>query len=395
MDRNTYGRLLVRTAALLAISAALSVEAVKVRRPQGTIGYLAGTNRTVRTVRAEKPTTSADLLKDMRDEDVFVQVGDDDKVTWGMLHGYIDASLNMKIASLFAAAPSDQMGGVRLGLYQQALTKTLRRYLGAAVVAHEARKAGLEVPTADFDAKVAELKKKSPNPSPFQYRFLTNAVYQQAYVEKNIRPSLEVPEAAVTNLVARRHAENLSVPATNVLLLAKIEDIRAKLLNGELSFAEVAEEESDCADCCSNGGDCGTWEEDLDGIATNLLNVCFSLPTNTLSEVVETPEAFHLVKIVSRYVPTKKARDEDGEVSSVDVRHIQVDKWMPEPEFTRETARKFIEDRLLKQVLAAKQYELLDKTPIKSVIPVKGKGDNRKAEKVRRILETARRNNFK
>ena len=392
MKTTSAGRLLAQVAVFLALTTALTAEAIKVRNQQGAVGSLTGTNR---ADRAQRPATSADLLKDMRDDEVFVQIGDDDKVTWGMLHGYIDASLNMRISSLFAAAPGDQMGGIRVGLYQQALTKTLRRYIGAAVVAREARRLGMKVPAADFDAKVAELRKASPNPSPFQYRHLTNVVYQQAYVEKHVRPSLKVPEAAVTNLIARRHAENLAVPATNALLRAKIEGLREKILKGELTFAEAAEEESDCADCSSNGGDCGTWEEDLDNVATNLLKVCFSLPTNVLSEVVETPEAFHLVKIASRYVPTKKAREEDGEVSSVDVRHIQVDKWAPEPEFTRETAREFIEKRLLARMVSARQYELLDKTPIRSVIPLKGKGDDKKAEKVRRILETARKNGYK
>jgi hypothetical protein len=362
---------------------------VRFRRQDGPVVSLAGTNRTASV------NSSADLLKGLRDEDVFLQVGDNDKVTWGMLHSYVDAALNLRIATLFTAAPGDQMGGVRLGIYQQALTKTLRSYLGAAVVAYEARKLGMEVPAADFDAKIAELRKKTPNPSPFQYQFLTNAVYQQAYVEKQIRPSIKVPEEAVTNLIARRHAENLSVPATNVLLRAKAEGLRARIAKGEVAFAEAAEEESDCTDCSSNGGDCGRWEEDMDDVDANLLKVCFSLPPNTLSEVVETPEAFHIVKVADRYEPTKKAREEDGEVSSVEVRHIQIDKWTPEPEFTRETAREFIEQKVLTRMVAARQYELLDKTPIKSVVPVKATGDDKNAEKIRRILDTARRSGFK
>ena len=391
MGTTSAGRLALATA-ILALTAAFPTEAVRMRRQQGTVSYLTGTNRTART---SGLGTSADLLKNMKDDEVFVQIGDDDRVTWGMLHSSIDAGLKTKVSSLFAAAPGDQMAGIRFGLYQQALTKTLRKYIGAAVIAHEARKIGMKVPAADFDAKIVELKKASPNPSPFQYQHLTNAVYQEAYVKRHVKPSLKVPEAAVTNLIARRHAENLSVPATNALLRAKIEGLREKILKGELSFAEAAEEESDCPDCCTNGGDCGTWEEDLDNVATNLLKACFSLPTNVLSGVVETPEAFHLVKVVGRYEPTRKAREEDGEVSSVDVRHIQVDKWTPEPEFTRETARKFIEERLLARMEAIRQYELLDKTPIKSVIPLKDKGDDGKAEKVRRILEAARRNGYK
>ena len=364
-------------------------EAVQIRKGQGPVGSLTGTNQTSRA--KSSMGSAADLLKNMQDNEVFVQIGDDDKVTWGMLHSYIDASLNLRISSLFSAAPNDEMSGVRFGLYQQALTKTLKRYLGAGVIAYEAKKSGITVSAADFDAKIVELKKQSPQPSPFQYQFLTNVVYQQAYVEKYIKPSIEIPEAAITNLIVRRHAENLSIPATNALLRSKIEDIRAKIVKGEISFAEAAEE-SDCSDCSSNGGDCGTWEEDIENIATNLLKVCFSLPINVLSEVVETPEAFHLVKITGKYEPTQKARDEDGEVSSVDVHHIQIDKWVPEPEFTRETAREFIEQRQLSRVLASRQYELLDNTPIKSVIPLKAKDDDKRAEKIRKIMDSVRRN---
>lgn len=382
----------VGLAAFFAVATYFPAEAVRVRTQQGAVGSMIGTNM---QSRVSSSASSANLLKNLRDEDVFIQIGDDDKVTWGMLHDYIDSSLNMRISSFFAAAPSDQMVGIRLGIYQQALTRTLRKYLGVAVIAHEAKAIGMKVSATDFDVKIAELKKKSPRPSLFQYQFLTNVVYQQAYIEKFIKPTIKIPEDAILNLIAQRHAANLSIPATNAMFRAKIEGLRKRIINGELSFAEVAEEESDCADCCSNGGDCGTWEEDLDGIATNLLNVCFSLPTNVLSEVVETPDAFHVVKIISRYEPTKKARADDGEVSSVDVRHIQIDKWMPDPEFTRDTARGFIEQRLLSRMLAAKQYELLDKTPIKSVIPVKGHGDDAKARKVKHILEKARRNGNK
>ena len=390
--KNMWIGRLVGMVVFLVSAASFTAEAVRVRGGQGTVGSLTGTNQ---VNRAGSVHSSADLLKNMRDEEVFVQIGDDDRVTWGMLHGYIDASLNTRIAGLFSAASSDEMGGVRIGIYQQALTKTLRKYIGAAVIAYEAKKSGMRVESADFDEKIAELKRKSPNPSPFQYQYLTNVVYQQAYVDKHIKPSIKISDGAVTNLIARRHAANLSVPATNALFRAKIEGLRTKIERGEASFSEVAEEESDCADCCSNGGDCGTWEEDVDGIATNLLKVCFSLPTNVLSEVVETPEAFHLVKIESRYIPSKKAREEDGEVSSVDVRHIQIDKWEPNPEFTEKTAREFIEQRLLAQMVAVRQAELLEKTPIKSVIPLRAKGDDKKAEKVRRILDSARRNGYK
>ena len=377
--------------ALVAVLCGLipfSVEAVKVGRQEGPVASLTGTNR---NSRVSKATTSEDLLKNLSDDDVFLQVGTDDRLTWGMLRTYIDAGLGTKLNALLSAASGDSMNGIRFGIYQQALSKTLRRYLESAVIAHEARRIGMKVPASDFEEQVAKLKKKTPQPSRFQYQHLTNAVYQMAYTEKYLKPNIKVPDAAVTNLIALRHAANLAVPATNRLLRLKIDSMREKLVKKEISFSELAEEESDCTACCSNGGDCGTWDEDDESIAPNLLKVCFSLPTNTLSEVVETPDAFHLVMIASKYVPTKKAREEDGEVSSVDVRHIQIDKRTTDPEFTRQTAHEFIEQRLIARARTVKFMELLDKTPIKSVIPLTAKDPDAKAEKVRKVMEAARR----
>ena len=379
---------------VLCFMTILSAEAVKVGKRQGGVGLLSDSASKTNVHQNAKAATSADLMKNLADDDVFVQIGDDDKVTWGMLHNYIDSALNMKIAQFLSAMPSadDQMGGIRVGLYQQAISKTLRKYIGAAVIAYDAKQKGMTVPTVEFDKQLAEIKKKSPNPTPFQYQFLTNAVYQNVYAEKFIKPSIKIPEAAVTNLITKRHNANLSVPATNAIFKARIVDLRNKISDGKANFGEIAEEWSDCTDCCSNGGDCGTWEEDDSGIDPELLKVCFSIPTNTLSQVVETPEAFHVIKVVSKYIPTKKARDEDGEVSSVDVMHLQIDKWTPEPEFTKKTAREFIEQRMLASALMIRQQKLIDTVPIKSVIRLKANAEeSKRAATIRRILDKARR----
>ena len=222
----------------------------------------------------------------------------------------------------------------------------------------------------EFDEELKKLKAKTLALGEFEYRYMTNAVYQRAYAEKYLRKTIKISDVDVGNLIKERHEANLSVPATNAMLKAQIEGIRSKLAKNEMSFGEAAEEYSECPQCSADNGDCGTWEEDDSDIAPELLKVCFSLPTNVVSQVVESPDAFHVVKITSKYVPTKKAREEDGEVSSVDVRHVQIDKWTTDPEFTVETAREFLENRKLSHALRTKQRELINSTPIKSVIPL-------------------------
>ena len=97
---------------------------------------------------------------------------------------------------------------------------------------------------------------------------------------------------------------------------------------------------------------------------------CFSAPIGALSDVIDGAEAYHVVKVKSRYVPTKKAREEDGEVSSVEVKHLQIDKWLLDPEFTRETATKFITDNKIAFELSEVQEGLMKKAKIESVLPL-------------------------
>ena len=319
----------------------------------------------------EPDTSAADVLKDLKDDTVFVQIGDEDQLSWKALHEQVDALFKTKI-DLLLKAPGGQTDEVKLGLYRQGVSKLLQQYLKTAVVAREAKRRGIVISRKDIDSELGKIKAKARGRTlgAFQYQFLTNGLYQKAYVEKYLKPSIHAPDEAVRKLIAERHAVNLSVPGTNALFKAQMEDIRARLAKNEISFGDAADEYSECPQCSSDSGDCGTWEQDDSDIAPELLKVCFSLPTNTVSPVVETADAFHIVKIVSKYQPTKKAMEEEGEVPSVDVRHIQVDKWQLDPEFTPETARKFIEGRMLMKELKIKQFELLKTAPIKCVIPL-------------------------
>jgi hypothetical protein len=238
-----------------------------------------------------------------------------------------------------------------------------------ALVAQEARRSGITVDDAEFQTEAAKLTGEATR---FQCQYMTNAVYQRAYAEKCLRPGVSVSNETVAALIKARHEANLAVPATNELLRAQTVDLRERLVRNEVSWGEAAEESSDCADCSMNDGDCGTWEEDedADDRPPALLKAAFTIPTNTVSEVIETADAFHLIKVTGRYEPTAKAREEDGEVATADVRHIQIDKWTADPEFTEETARKLLEDRMLAHALKRKQAELLKDAKIECAIPL-------------------------
>lgn len=348
-------------------------------KKNGTISLTERSGKEASALPKDGEPSVADVMKGMSDATEFVKIGNDDILTWGTLRTHVDSMLKVKADAILGAAGTEGRD-VRLSLYATGVTKVLRSYILTAVVAYEARKKGVFVPEKVFTDEMTKLKAFAPRPTVFQCQNLTNVVYMRAYADEYIRPGIKVKEEDVAQLIKTRHESNLSVPATNRLLKATLADVRSRLVKNEISFCDAVDEYSECTDCCADGGDCGTWEEDEDTLDPALKAVCFSIPTNVLSDVIETPEAFHLIKVTSRYVPTAKGR-KDGEVSSVDVRHIQIDKWTEDPEFTEATARKHLENRMLKVSLRRRQYELLKTTPIKSVIPLEDK--NRRKRPIR------------
>lgn len=351
---------------------------------------LVGRDRPGAEKKPDKRALAREAAKEMGEYDdslVFVKMWEGEQVTWGEIHGEADILLKTSIEDLTSAiGTGDGIEEVRLSLYRQVISKLLQSYIRSSLIAREAKNAGLMVSDEEIAKEEAALKSKLKRDSigSLQKKLLVNNLYQNLYTEKVIRPTIHVEDAAIQELIQKRHENNLEVPATNALLRAQLEDFRRQLISNELSWGEVAEEYSECPDCSDNHGDCGTWEEDEgEDRGEALLKVCFSIPTNTVSEIVETDDAFHIVKVTSRYEPTAEAREEDGEVSSADVRHIQIDKWLAEKEFTEKSAREYIESRLVRRALKNKQNELIEKTKIESVIPLK---DGKKGQGSMRVF---------
>jgi parvulin-like peptidyl-prolyl isomerase len=85
-------------------------------------------------------------------------------------------------------------------------------------------------------------------------------------------------------------------PEAQAELRAKAEEIRQKALSGEL-FASLAREHSESG-TAENGGEFGPLKRsDLSEI---LEEPAFSLPIGTVSDVMETPYGFHIIKVDSR-----------------------------------------------------------------------------------------------
>lgn len=313
--------------------------------------------------------TETSILSKLKDDDVFIDYGNGERITWGALHEHLDKGFKDKISNLLTQPDASGELGVRM--YQQAISKVLQLYTKTQVVASEARKLGFEVKAEDFQTELERIRKAKPELAQdvFQLSFISNALLQRAYVREVIGPKIKIPDEAINKLIAKRHQENLSVPLTNALFRTQAESVRARIQNKEISFAEAAESYSECTQCSSDNGDCGTWYADDTEIDPILVKATFALSTNVLSQVIETPAAYHIVRLESRYDPDKKA--DSDEVASAEVRHIQIDKWQVEDEYTPETARLELEKRVKGRILKRCQYELIGKAEIKCVVPLK------------------------
>lgn len=311
-------------------------------------------------------STKGAMFADMPATNVFVNVNGVDSLTWGELKEYCER----RIGNRFAKLPVEGRAAdeIRNGLLRQTISKSLQGYIGASVMAIKAREDGITVTPAEIDQQRDLFRKRDPKGAfgAFFERNLTNCMYQARYVEKNVKPGIKVTDAEINAVIARRHQTNLSVPATNAAFRATLEKVRSELLAGKITFEAAVDEYSECPECTGEAGNCGTWYKD-DDRDEKLTQAAFALKLDELSQVIETEEAFHLIKPISRYVP--KAGD-DGEEPSVDIRHIQLDKWQVDPELTKEDAKKLILAKKLKVEIKIKQLELMKKYRIDCVVPL-------------------------
>lgn len=78
----------------------------------------------------------------------------------------------------------------------------------------------------------------------------------------------------------------------------RIESLRTRLLAGE-DFATLAKAESEDADSAANGGELSGWVKGEDMVAP-FAQALAKLQPGQLSEIVETPFGFHLIKLMDR-----------------------------------------------------------------------------------------------
>ena len=90
------------------------------------------------------------------------------------------------------------------------------------------------------------------------------------------------------------------------------------------------------------------------------------LKPGEMSDVVETPYSWHIIKLLARHPKT------EDEEASVEIAHIMLEKVPLLPELTEEQARHKIENKKVREAMAVKFLELLKTTKIDCLVPLQG-----------------------
>ncbi len=343
--------------------------------------------------RKEKSTDA--MLAELGDDDVLVSIEGWDSLKWGLLRRHVEV-----LCAGLDNRPEMRMEGnsaMRKIANQEILRKLLKEYLEHAVFAVEAKRIGITVKPEEFEkyraiaregyAQRGETGKAllalMESGESFYEHNLTNALYWQAYKTQELVPLCGTDEAEIAKMIKIRHSANVGCVTTNLYKKALIAEIQDKLKGG-MEFGEAAEKWSDCESSLTRGVMMDAMDEHPERFEKGELPeaveaALFGLKEGETSGIIETPTAWHIVRLLKRNV------SKDDEDSTVEIAQIMLEKEMLEPEFSPQQARKYIETIKMKALLKATFYDLVTKVKIDSKIPLWDSADSTRRRRVKRI----------
>ena len=341
--------------------------------------------------RTEKP--AGEILEGLGDEEIIVDIAGQFKLKWGILRKHVE------LLCKNIDRPDMQSEGNEAAkkiAFQLMCRKLIKDYIEHGVFAVEARRLGIVVDDDEF-RKYREKAREGysskgetgkaliglmESGESFYENNLTNALYWKAYREQIVAPKIELPEEDVQKFIAMRHEQNLHVLSTNNFKKALINDIFSKVKRG-FDFGEAAEKWSDDDSADTKGvmmDDHGevVLKFERDDLDTRIATRCWKLAEGELSDVIETPYAWHIVKVLKHNPAT------DDEEDSIEFAQIKLDKEFIKPEFSEREARERARALILSAAMKSTFAELMGRTHIESKIPLGDKnGSRRKIKKIR------------
>ena len=243
-------------------------------------------------------------------EDVFIRM-DGQVLTWGRVDEYIDQLLKVSPLSLPPQATPEEIEKIVASARMKAAEMAANMYIRDWILVPEARAHGVSVSDAEIQAalsnsvqKVSKKHRKDifssiQDKESFFYRNQVGYLITKKYIDEVLVKEITVSDAEIEAAIAERQSAISQAKEYNATLRPKMEGWLAEIKAGTRDFGETAFEFSDCGSSVDNG----EWEE-FEAADNSLLEplreFVFAASTNELSEVIETPYSFHIVKILKR-----------------------------------------------------------------------------------------------
>ncbi len=321
-----------------------------------------------------------DVMRQFKDDDVFLNIAGQDVLKWRLIREHLEDAVNN-----FPARPdmgTEGYNAAKQVVFQTRLKKLLERYLQLAVIAVEARRLGIKVDEKDFEEKREESRRHyagkgkagekmltfiGAKRESFYEHNLTNALLWRAYAEQVVRPSFTNTAEEIKECIAMQHKANVDAQATNEYKRTFIHEIHRKVKGGFLGFGKM-----DFGEAAKKWSECPSY--DMGGVLTDQdekpqritsgdvreeMEAAYKkLKPGEISDVVETPFSWHIIKLLARHPET------ETESESVEIAHIMLEKSMLFPEMTEEQASRKISDAKVKVEMKNRFIDLFKKTKI-------------------------------
>lgn len=292
---------------------------------------------------------------------VFLKIGKE-VVLWGPVYDYIGQILKTKPLVLPAGTTWADVEKAKRFNERKLAVGMAKRYMGGALMAQLARDAGVDVSKSKLTAtgiveKIVaafpedfrkEVKAASLLPGSYISSCVTNTLLSDAYVESLIKPSVTVTDAEVVAEIALRKEQIEKAKSANIAKKEKMTALLLDLRNGVVKFERAAEVLSQCV-TSDRKGYWGRFGESSSSLLPEIKAVVFALPTNVLSDVVETPHSYHIFKVTANPPPEFAGSDDEEDVDEFEegekvicLSHIMIEKSMVPPLLDEVSAREFV-----------------------------------------------------
>lgn len=315
------------------------------------------------------------VLPDLKPDDPLITVNGT-SISWGSMRRYAELLTNdFELPAGVTAADFEEQ---RNNILLRHVYKLASSFIAKTVLAQEAVRHGLKVDDATLADKQKQLadqiRKSGPGkeayvkeitrPGSFLWYEVKHALLVSHLTQKVIRPSVKVTNAEARQYRKDRKKENAEIVAYNKSLRPKAEKLLASIKSGEATFAEVAFQESDC-DSSLDYGEWGIIKREQ--LRPELAEVAFNMKEGTLSDVVETPYSFHILKLNKKNTGfLREGEKGPAPVVSVNLAHIMLEKKELKPELTVEEARRELLDSRTQQAVTDIRVKLVKEAKIET-----------------------------